>query len=147
MDSIWVAAATVKDIVKKTAGTDYVEYSTKLPKNEISIELDRDKIAMVGLTVPEIGNAVQLAFRGNDNAKFTDRGEEYNINITADQFDKKDIESVRNLTVRTAKGSNVRLADVATIKQKLGQSVMERTNRLNSIKVTAFTAVALTVLL
>ncbi|HRG90795.1 MAG TPA: efflux RND transporter permease subunit, partial [Chitinophagales bacterium] len=140
MDSIWVAAATVKDIVKKTAGTDYVEYSTKLPKNEISIELDRDKIAMVGLTVPEIGNAVQLAFRGNDNAKFTDRGEEYNINITADQFDKKDIESVRNLTVRTAKGSNVRLADVATIKQKLGQSVLERTNRLNSIKVTAFTA-------
>lgn len=140
MDSIWVAAATVKDIVKKTAGTDYVEYSTKLPKNEISIELDRDKIAMVGLTVPEIGNAVQLAFRGNNNAKFTDRGEEYNINITADQFDKKDIESVRNLTVRTAKGSNVRLADVATIKQKLGQSVLERTNRLNSIKVTAFTA-------
>lgn len=140
MDSITVAANKVKEIVTKTAGTDYVEFSTKSPKNEISIELDREKMAMVGLTVPEIGGAVQLAFRGNDNAKFTDRGEEYNINVTADKFDKKDIESVRNLTVRSNKGANIRLADISTIKQKLGQSVLERTNRLNSIKVTAFTA-------
>lgn len=139
MDSIWSAAAKVRDIVAKTAGTDYVEYSTKTPKNEISIELDRDKLAMVGLTVPEVGNAVQLAFRGNDNAKFTDRGEEYNINVMADKFDKRDIESVRNLSVRNAKGANVRLADIATINQKLGQSVLERYNRLNSIKIIAFT--------
>ncbi|HLP53025.1 MAG TPA: efflux RND transporter permease subunit, partial [Chitinophagales bacterium] len=116
------------------------ELSTKSPKNEISIELDRDKMALVGLSVPEIGNAVQLAFRGNDNAKYSEGGEEYNINITADKFDKKDIESVRNLTIRTNKGANVRLADIATIKQELGQSVLERRNRLNSIKVNAFTA-------
>lgn len=140
MDSIWATANKVREIVAKTPGTDYVEFSTKNPKNEISIELDRDKLAMVGLTVPEVGNAVQLAFRGNDNAKFTDRGEEYNINVMADKFDKRDIESVRNLTIRNAKGANVRLADVANIKQKLGQSVLERYNRLNSIKIVAFTA-------
>ncbi len=46
---------------------------------------------------------------------------------------------MRNLTVRNNKGANIRLADISTIKQKLGQSVLERTNRLNSIKVTAFT--------
>lgn len=140
MDTIWAAANIVKKIVTETAGTDYVEFSTKTPKNEISIELDRDKLSMVGLTVPDVGNALQLAFRGNDNAKFSDAGEEYNINITTDRLDKKDIESVRNITVRNNKGANIRLAEIADIKQKLGESVLERSNRLNSIKVTAFTA-------
>lgn len=139
MDSIWAAANIVRSVVAATAGTDYVEFSTKTPKNEISIALDREKLSMVGLTVPEVGNVVQLAFRGNDNAKFTDKGEEYNINITADKYDKKDIESVRNITVRNSKGANIRLAEIADIKQTFGQSVLERSNRLNSIKVTAFT--------
>lgn len=139
MDSIWVGAKKLKEVVQKTPGTDYVEFSTKTPKNEVNIQLDREKMAMVGLTVPEVGNAVQLSFRGNDNPKFTDNGEEYNINIEADQFDKRDIESVRNLTVRNSKGANIRLAEIATITQKLGQSVLERSDRLNSIKITSFT--------
>jgi HAE1 family hydrophobic/amphiphilic exporter-1 len=126
--------------VTTTPGTDYVEYSTKSPKNEINIEIDREKMAMVGLSIPEVGGAVQFAFRGNDNSKYSDGGEEYNINITADRFDKKDIESVRNLTIRTARGGSVRLADIATVSQKQGQSVLERYNRLNSVKVLAFTS-------
>ena len=140
MDSIWAAAAIIKGIVTTTPGTDYVEYSTKSPKNEINIEIDREKMAMVGLSIPEVGGAVQFAFRGNDNSKYSDGGEEYNINITADRFDKKDIESVRNLTIRTARGGSVRLADIATVSQKQGQSVLERYNRLNSVKVLAFTS-------
>ncbi len=140
MEKIKIAAKQVRDVVAKTPGTDYIEYSTKSPKNEIDISLDRDKMAMVGLSVPEVGNAIQLAFRGNDQAKFTDRGEEYTINIEADKFDKRDIESVRNINIRNNRGANIRLAEIADINQKTGQSVLERSDRLNSIKILAFTA-------
>ena len=140
MEKIAKVAAQIKAITQKTAGTDYVEYSTKSPKNEIDIQLDRDKMAMVNLTVPEVGNAVQLAFRGNDQAKFTDDGEEYTINMESDKFDKRDIESVRNITVRNNRGANIRLAEISNIKQTIGQSVLERTDRLNSMKIFAFTS-------
>lgn len=140
MDKIWKAAKILKTIVAKTPGTDYVEFSTKNPQNEIDIDIDRDKMNMVGLSIPEIGIALQTAFRGNDNLKYTDNGEEYAINVISERSDRRDIESVKNVTIRNSKGANVRLGDIAAVEQKLGQSVLQRSDRLNSIRVTAFTS-------
>lgn len=140
MNTIWEASKTVKRIVEKIPGTDYVEFSTKNPQTEIDIKLDREKMNMVGLSVTEIGTALQLAFRGNDQLKYTDRGEEYAINIISEKADRQDIESVRNIAIKTSKGGSVLLQDIASINEKVGQAVLQRSDRLNSIKVTAFTA-------
>ncbi|RYD81480.1 MAG: efflux RND transporter permease subunit [Sphingobacteriales bacterium] len=135
MDDIWAAAKIVKDVVVKTPGTDYVEYSTKMPKSEIDIKIDREKMAELGLNVGEVGNAIQIAFRGSDQSKYREAGEEYDINVQLEKFDKQNIESVRNLTITNSKGQNIRLSQFADVHETLGQSVLERTDRLNSIKV------------
>ena len=137
MDSIWKAARTLKDIVVSTPGTDYVQFSTKSPKTEISIDLNRERISEYGLTIPDVGNAVQLAFRGNDQTKFKENGEEYPINLTLEKTDRLNIESVRNLTIRNSNGAIIRLDQVADVKETLGQAVLERTDKLNTIKVTS----------
>jgi HAE1 family hydrophobic/amphiphilic exporter-1 len=137
MDSIWKAARLVRDVVAATPGADYVQYSTKSPKAEISIDVNRERVSQYGLTVPEVGNAVQLAFRGDDQTKFKEGGEEYPINLTLDKSDRMNIESVRNLTIKNSKGAIVRLADVADVKETMGQSILERTDKLNSIKITS----------
>ncbi|HTF82470.1 MAG TPA: efflux RND transporter permease subunit, partial [Cytophagales bacterium] len=140
MNQIWEAAKKLKNIVEKTPGTDYVEFSTKNPQNEIDINIDRDKMNMVGLSIPEIGSALQMSYRGNDLLKFSDQGEEYKINLIAERADRKSIENVRNITIRNSKGAYVKLGTIATVEERLGQSVLQRSDRLNSIKVTAFTA-------
>ncbi len=137
MDSIWKGAKMLRDIVKQTPGTDYVEFSTKTPKTEISITLNREKIAEQGLTIPEVGSAVQLAFRGNDQVKYKENGEEYPINLSLDKSDKQNRESVQNLTIKNSKGAIIRLDQVAAINETTGQAVLERTDKLNTIKVTS----------
>jgi HAE1 family hydrophobic/amphiphilic exporter-1 len=137
MDSIWKGARVVRDIVASTAGTDYVEYSTKNPKSEISIDLNRERISQYGLTIPEVGNAVQLAFRGNDETKYKENGEEYPINLTLEKGDRMNIESIRKLTIKNNSGAIVRLDQIAEVKEILGQAVLERTDKLNTIKVTS----------
>jgi HAE1 family hydrophobic/amphiphilic exporter-1 len=137
MNEIQQVANQVKEIVRTTPGTDYVEFSTKSLKSEISVQLDREKIANLGLSVPEVGGAIQLAFRGNDQSKFRQSGEEYPINITLDKADKRSIENVRDLTLRNSRGAIIKLKDVANVTEVVGQSVLERSDRMNSIKVTA----------
>jgi len=137
MDSLWKAATILKRVVVATPGTDYVDFSTKSLKTEIDIKLNREKISNLGFSIPEIGNAIQLGFRGNDKTKFKDKGEEYSINVSLDKGDKQNIESVKNLIIRNNQGTTIRLGEVAEIKEVLGQSVLERTNRMNSIKVTS----------
>jgi HAE1 family hydrophobic/amphiphilic exporter-1 len=140
MDEVSTYAKKVYDIIKKTPGTDYVEYSTKSTKTELQIALNRDKIAKMGLNIPTIGNAIQLAFRGNDQSKFKDNGEEYAINIMYDKGDRKDISNLENTTIQTPTGATIRLGDVATVSEIQGQAVLERYNRLNSKQVLASSA-------
>ncbi len=137
METIQNIANQIKAVVRKTPGTDYVEFSTKSLKTEIAIKLDRDKMANAGLSVTEVGGAIQLAFRGNDQSKFKQGGEEYPINISLDKSDKRSIENVRELTLRNSRGAIIKLQDVATVSEVVGQSVLERSDRMNSIKVTA----------
>jgi HAE1 family hydrophobic/amphiphilic exporter-1 len=139
-DEVSTYAKKVYDIIKKTPGTDYVEYSTKSTKTELQIALNRDKIAKMGLNIPTIGNAIQLAFRGNDQSKFKDNGEEYAINIMYDKGDRKDISNLENTTIQTPTGATIRLGDVATVNEIQGQAVLERYNRLNSKQVLASSA-------
>ncbi|MFN8261040.1 MAG: efflux RND transporter permease subunit [Chitinophagales bacterium] len=139
MDELWTAAKKVKEIITKTPGADYVEFSTKSKKTEVQIKLDRDKIAKMGLNIPSVGAAIQLAFRGNDQSKFKDNGEDYAINIMYDKADKKSIENLANTTLQTPQGAIIRLGDIAILQEVQGQAVLERYNRLNSIQVLAST--------
>ena len=136
-DSIIKAAAIVKDIFEKTAGTDYVQYSSKEAKPQVSIVLDHEKMATYGVTVNDVGNAVQYGFSGNDNTKYKEDGEEYAINLQLDGSNTKTIEDVRRFNVKNSRGANIPLEAIAAITETSSQSVLERKDRLNSITVNA----------
>lgn len=137
MDDIWKTAREVHGIVRKTPGTDYVEYGSSTPKPELAIELDKEKMAVFGLSTNEVGAAVQLAFRGNDQTKFKEGGNDYNIRVAMDPSDRLDVESVKALTVVNMRGTGIRLEEFADVKPVLGQAVLERIDRLNAVKITA----------
>ena len=135
MDSLWKAARMVKAVTEATPGSDYVQYSTKSPKPEVRVRLDQDRMGALGFTSTEVGMAVQTAFRGNDLNKYKESGEEYPINVRLDQGDRQDVNSVRSLMVTNAKGATVRLDQLADVYETAGNSVLQRTDRLNSITV------------
>lgn len=137
MDSIRKAAAIVKQIVASTAGTDYVQYSTKEAKPEVSITLNRDKMAQFDVSVNDVGNAVQYAFKGNDNTRFRENGEEYKVNLQLNEVDKRSINDVRNLNIYNNRGAIIQLGEIADIKESLSQSVLERKDRLDAIQINA----------
>lgn len=135
IDDVAKVATQVKEIVIKTPGTDFVQYSTKNPKLQVAINLNRDKMSLMGISINDVGMAVQLAFQGNDNTKYKDKGEEYGINLEFESGDKRNINDVRNLTLLNSRGEIVRLGDFADITEVMGQSILERTDRLTSIKI------------
>ena len=135
MDSLWQAARIVKAVTERTAGTDYVQYSTKSPKPEVRVRLDQDRMGELGFSPTDIGIAVQTAFRGNDLYKYKEAGEEYPINVRLDRADRQDLGSVRALMVTNASGATVRLDQLADVYEAVGSSVLQRTDRLNSITI------------
>ena len=80
---------------------------------------------------------MQNAFSGNNNNKFKQAGEEYDIMIGLNRNDKSTIGDVRNLPFVNNNGNVFLLSQFAQVKEGLGESVLECSDRLGSITVNA----------
>lgn len=131
------AAALVKQVTTSVPGTQDVKYSVKDPKPEVTVNLDREKMAQLGISAAEVGQALQNAFRGNDLSKFKQNGNEYDILVSLDQFDRTQASDVSRLTFVNSKGQTFELSQFATVQEQVGESVLERIDRLSSITINA----------
>jgi HAE1 family hydrophobic/amphiphilic exporter-1 len=128
-------AAQVKSIVSSVPGTSNVDYSVDDPKPEVGVTLDREKMAQLGINAAEVGATLQTAFRGDDRSKFKQNGKEYDIMVNLDQFDRSKADDIRHLTFVNSQGQTFELSQFATIKEGMGESVLQRIDRLSSITI------------
>ncbi|MDZ4847283.1 MAG: efflux RND transporter permease subunit [Chitinophagales bacterium] len=135
MAKIRETARIVKEVTQSVPGTQDVQFSVKDPKPQIEVQLNRDRMAQLGISATDVGNALQIAFRGVDRSKFKQEGNEYDILVSLDKFNKANIDDVRKLAFVNTRGQTFELSQFATVSETMGESVMERIDRLNSMKV------------
>ncbi|QHS63334.1 efflux RND transporter permease subunit [Chitinophaga agri] len=123
--------------VMSVPGTQFVQLSVKDPKQQIEVKLDREKMTLLGLNASQVGGALQNAFSGNDKSKFKQGGNEYDILVSLDRYDRSNINDVRNLTFSNNNGERFILSQFADVRETMGESVLERSDRMNSINVNA----------
>jgi len=136
-ETVRTIADSLKKMVEATSGTYYVEFSTKNPKPEYDVSLDREKMAVFGINPADVGNAIAVGFRGNNNAKYKYNGNEYDIMVELSGYDRSSIDDLRKLTFVGANGQTFQLSQFANIQEIMGESVLERTDRLPSITINA----------
>ncbi len=129
------AAATIEKIIKKIPGTEEVRLSSENGNPETRIDINRQKMADLGLSLANVGAALNVAFQGNDKAKFRDGDDDYNIDITLDKFDKSKISDIKDLTFLNNTGQPVQLQQFASVYQTTGPTKLERMNRLPSVTI------------
>lgn len=137
IDSVAKGAAILKDIIQKIPGTDYVQYNSKDAKAQVAIKLNRERMSAYGVSLSDVGSSIQLAFRGNDFTQFKERGQEYDINVQLEAGNRQSISDVRNFNIVKNDGSTIPLSEIATVEEKMSQSVLERKDRMESMQVNA----------
>jgi len=135
LDKAMAYARVIEEEVKKTPGTVAVELSVEEGNPELKVNIDRDKMAELGLNLQIVGATMQTAYSGNTKAKFRDGAFEYDINILLDDFDRKSLNDVAQLTFMNTRGEEIRLEQFATITQTTGPSKLERKDRVSSVTV------------
>jgi hydrophobic/amphiphilic exporter-1 (mainly G- bacteria), HAE1 family len=137
VDGLYTMADSIMNIMKEVDGVENIKLSVDKTKPEIQIGLDREKMAMLGLSVYDVANTLRLAFAGNSDLQFSAQDNEYDINLRFDQFNRKSIEDVKSITFRNDKGNMIELQSFGTINQLLGPSKLERYDRIPSLTVEA----------
>lgn len=127
------ASAIVADVVRKIPGTADVRLSSEEGKPETRVEIDRQKMAALGLTVAEVGQTLRVAFNGDDESKYREGENEYTIRIFYDQLDRSRTSDIGNVTFVNRRGQLVELKQFANIYQSVGPTKLQRSDRNSSV--------------
>ena len=134
-DVVKKGADILVSTLKKIPGTADVRLSSEEGKPETRIEVDRAKMAELGLNVADVGTALRIALTGDDDSKFREGDNDYDLRIALDRFDRSRISDVKKLTFMNNKGELIELQQFADVYQTTGPTNLQRRDRINSITV------------
>ncbi|MCS4304753.1 AcrB/AcrD/AcrF family protein [Chryseobacterium pennae] len=130
-------ATRILELLKKVPGAVDAELSTDSGNPEVQVNIDRDKMASLGLNLSSVGQTMQTAFNGNTDGKFRAGEYEYDINIRFGDLNRQSIDDVKNLMFTNPQGQQIRLSQFAEVKMGSGPSLLERRDKSPSVKVRA----------
>lgn len=134
-DDARAGAEILASVVKTVPGTADVRLSSEEGKPETRVEIDRQKMASFGLSVADVGATLRVALAGDDESKFRDGTNEYDIRIQLDEFDRSKTSDIGSITFMNRKGQLIELKQFADIKQATGPTKLQRQDRNYSVTV------------
>lgn len=133
--SILKAADQVKNVLQSIKGTADIRLSAEAGKPEMQIEIDRAKMAQLGLTVADIGSTLRIALTGDDESKYRDGNNEYDIRVQFDEFDRSRTENIGSITFMNNRGQQIELQQFARVYLSSGPTKLERRDRIGVLYV------------
>ena len=106
-----------------------VDLDVQLDLPQLSMKIDRERAAKLGLNATDVATAVSLYAGGVNVAKYNDTdgdGQRYDIRLKASDADLKNTADLRKIFLRSSNGQLVRLDAVARFEPELGPAVIGR---------------------
>ncbi len=94
----------------------------------IDIKIDRDAAARYGLNIADVQSVVSAAIGGDNIGETIDGLQRFPINVRYPREIRDSVENLRQLSVLTERGAQIRLGDVATIKIDDGPPMLKSEN-------------------
>jgi HAE1 family hydrophobic/amphiphilic exporter-1 len=137
LNRLETVAQEIKAKITKIPGIINPDISLRTGKPEIQVKIDRLRAADAGVNISTIAGVLYDAFEGNTDAKFRDNGEEYDIRVQYNDFDRHSPSDVGDLVIPTQRGNLVELKDIADISVGQGPTKINRKNRMRQVIVSA----------
>ncbi len=137
IDLVMKTSHELKSVIETIPGADNVQLSVVEGNPEYKVIPNKDKMQRLGLSTAYVGMNLRTAFTGNDDASLTENGTEYPVRIWLDEFDRKNFEDVRHLTIVNPMNTPIEVSQFATVVQDNSPSLLERLDRQASVTLTA----------
>ena len=143
LDDVIAAASAVQGQLQAEYGFDKVQANPgnfNLPGPELQIVPDRARLADVGMTPAELGQAVRAAGDGAIIGEYRVGGESIDLKVIAQQaVDQRSLAGLSDLPIATPSGHIVPLGSLAEVRRVVTPIQINRVNRLRAVSL-EFTA-------
>ncbi|MFA6013478.1 MAG: efflux RND transporter permease subunit [Gallionellaceae bacterium] len=114
---------------KEVPGMGRVDLDVQVDLPQLTVQIDRNRAASLGLSAADIASAVNIMTGGVDIAQYNDEpgdGERYSVRIKAIDGAFTKPSDLRRIYLRARDGSMVRLDSVASVSERIGPAVVGR---------------------
>jgi HAE1 family hydrophobic/amphiphilic exporter-1 len=123
-----------------SAKKGFVDIDSNLddPKPSIDIVIDRARASRLGVSATQIAQTIAIAFSSEiEISHFEEKGKQFNITLRLPDANRKRLEDIRALEIRTQSGERVLLDGLVTLKQSGSIASINHYNRQRQVKVYA----------
>ncbi|BDG05353.1 efflux RND transporter permease subunit [Anaeromyxobacter oryzae] len=125
-DALLAAVEKVKAAMQANPGLADVDTTYRSGRPLLSVQVDRDRAAAVGLPAAAVGQTLR-AFLGQDAfATYREKGDQFDVKLQLPPEVRADPDAIGALTLRTPKGELVEVRSIARLAPGEGPSQIER---------------------
>ncbi len=115
----------------------YIDADLKIDQIQTEIELNRDKAAILGLDMQDVGNVLTYAMSEAYINYFNYAGRSYQVIPQMERKARLNASDLLNYYIRTASGSSIPLATIASLKNQIVPESLNHFQQLNSTTISA----------
>jgi multidrug efflux pump subunit AcrB len=139
LDTLRALSFRVEDLLKKVPGTMYVNNDLTTLKTDISINVNHDKAAMMGVSIADIDRTVRLAVAGINIGTFRkDNGDDYNLTVTLPRGKVQTLDVFNKIYVNSMRGASVPLKQLADVEFQTSPTTIKHFDKDRYTVVTSF---------
>ncbi|HEX2202276.1 MAG TPA: efflux RND transporter permease subunit [Longimicrobium sp.] len=139
LDTLRSLAGQVEGIVRKTAGTMYVDNPVRLARTDLEVEVDRHKAGLFGISTVEVDRTIRLGVAGLVAGTFRDgSGEEHPIRVRLPHAGTPTVDALDRVYVAAATGTAVPLKQVAEVRFASSPPLIQHHDRERAVTVTSY---------
>jgi multidrug efflux pump len=137
LDTLAAYADSMVARARATPGLQGVDTDLDLNKPQLSVTIDRNKAAALGVSVADIGTTLQVLMGGTDITEYERGNERYEVMVQARDSARVTPEDVSSLYVRGEGGELVQLSSVVDVDAGVAPNQINHFNRRRSITVSS----------
>ncbi|GJJ00014.1 acriflavine resistance protein B [Duganella rhizosphaerae] len=138
-ENLNTVAQAVLDKARKDNKFYFADVDLKIDSPQARVEVDRDKLATLGLTQQDFGNAMGAALGGGYVNYFSISGRSYKVIPQVQQVDRLNPADVLDFYIKTPGGVMIPASTVASIKYSVQPESVTRFQQLNSATIAGVT--------
>ena len=128
-------AKKISHIISEVEGTKDVRISQDMGMPELSIQVDRQKVASLGLSMYDVTTTMSTLFQGNIVSQYREQEDEYDIRLRLEYANRRSIDDIRGSEISLPSGQRVRLDSIAEVVEGFGPVTISRKNQERIVSV------------
>jgi multidrug efflux pump len=109
----------------------------RLNKPQLSVEIDREKAATLGIDVETIGRTLETLLGGRQMTRFQREGKQYDVIVQLEAKDRETPADLTSIFVRARDGQLVQLSNLVKVRETVGPKELNHFNRLRATVLSA----------